>query len=568
MKASTLKRGLSLILAAGMAASLAACGSSSSSSTSTTTSSDTAVTTAAAETSEGDTAEAAASYTAPEVDASRTSTANSDEKYPKITYALPSDPSDIGPTGYGDNSAQYVLMNFYETLFDFRDNEYIPILAKGYTEVDDTHWDVELWDNIHDSEGNPITADDVVFSYNLLIDSGKAAKFDAFESIEALDDYTVEFTWNKKIDSVGECEWTLCRCYIVSQAAYEGNGNTMSSKPIGTGPYTLKEYVPGAKIVMEANDNYWQDAENTDPEHLANVQELEYDIISEASQHVIALSTDTVQYSESVPTENIADFEEGGQYAAGHEVYQTMGSNLYVLFPNCTNEFLSDVNFRKACFYALSNDAIATAVGTLSPAKAFGTSFFSDYYSSWESADGNYIATYDPELAKTYLDQSSYNGETLTLLCSSGDVEKTSATMVQTLLLQIGVNVEINAEDGNLVDTDMRDGSKWDFLIKDIGGGSQIGEYNRPMNYNEFGTDLNLAMLHDDTLQEKLLNCATLEGHTEENMTDLHQYVLDNAYYYAIGAPLMQAVYSDVFASLVYREHEFLRPGACDYYLD
>ena len=68
---------------------------------------------------------------APEVDTSRNSTATSDERYDKVTVALPSDPVDLGPTGYGDNSALYTMMNYYENLFDFRDNTYVPILAKG-----------------------------------------------------------------------------------------------------------------------------------------------------------------------------------------------------------------------------------------------------------------------------------------------------------------------------------------------------------------------------------------------------------------------------------------------------
>ena len=69
----------------------------------------------------------------------------------------------------------------------------IPILAKGYPEVDDLHWQVELYDYIKDTDGNNITAQDVVFSINTLVDAGKALKYDKFESVKAIDDYTVEF---------------------------------------------------------------------------------------------------------------------------------------------------------------------------------------------------------------------------------------------------------------------------------------------------------------------------------------------------------------------------------------
>ncbi|MDO4284393.1 MAG: ABC transporter substrate-binding protein [Eubacteriales bacterium] len=559
MKLHKIRKGLGLVLAASLTAGLlSACGGGTSTGTADATGAATAETAA----------QEAATQAPPEADTSRKTASGSGERYDKITVALSSDPSDLGPTGYGDTAALYTMHNYYETLFDFRDGEYVPILAKSYTEVDATHWEVELWDNIKDSEGNPITADDVVFSYNLLIDSGKAAKFNSFVSIEAKDDYTLTFTWSKEIDSVGELEWPLCRVNIVSQKAYEDGGNTMASQPVGTGPYVVTEYTPGAKIVMEANDNYWQSDENRDPDHQANVQTVEYDIISEGSQHVIALGTDTVQYSEYVPNESLADFQEGGQYADGHAVFSTQGSGLQCLFPDCSEGFLADENFRKAVFYALNNEAIAQATGTLEPAKAFGTPFFADYDTAWESQEGNYMAVYDVEKAKEYLAQTDYNGESLVLLCPSSDLSKTMAQMVQTLLLQIGINVEINAEEGNLVDTDMRDPANFDLLIKDLGGGSQIGEFNRAMNYEEFGTGLNLAGLHDEEFQTFFLNCSTVDGHTTENMAQLHQMLLDNGYYYAIGSPRMTGVYSDAFATLVYREHEFLRPGACDYYLD
>ena len=320
---------------------------------------------------------------------------------------------------------------------------------------------------------------------------------------------------------------------------------------------------------MEANDDYWQTDDLRDAEHLANVQNVEYDIIAESSQHVIALSTDQIQYTESVPAENLADFEEGGQYAEGHSVYQTQGSGVEVLYPNCyEGKPTADINLRKAIFYALDNNAIATVAGTYDPAKAFGTPFFSDYNEEWETTDNNYMVVYDMDQAKEYLDQSSYNGEELTLLCPTDEASKSACTMIQTLLLQIGINVTIKSEDGTLLEKDALDPANFDLLYKDIGGGSQIGEWNRPINYNEFGTDYNNAMIHDDTLQNYLLTCATVEGHTEENMMEMHNYILDNAYYYAVCIPRTTAVYSDDFATLVYREHEFLRPGSCDYYLD
>ena len=505
--------------------------------------------------------------TAPQIDTSRETTQNG-ERYEKVAIGLVSDPKDLAPenTG-GDNSLLYTNYNFYETLFDLRNNEYVPILAKGYTEVDDLHWQVEIYDYITDTEGNNITAEDVVFSYYTLVDAGKALKYDKFESVEAVDDYTVEFTWTSPIDGIGDLEWPWCRTPIFSQKAYE-EGN-FHEAPVATGPYKLTEYTVGSKLVLEANDDYWQTEELRDSEHLANVQTIEYDIISETSQHVIALSTGQIQYSEYVPEENLADFQEGGQYADGNDVYITQGSGLRVLMGNNSEDSLmSDVNLRKAVYFALDNEAIAAAAGTGLPAKALGTPFFGDYNTAWEESENNYMAVCDVEKAQEYLAQTSYNGETLTLLGSSNEIDKNMMTMIQALLLNVGINVEILAEDEALVQTDALDSTKWDLMITNAGGGSQVGEWNRFTNYNEFGTDYNMAFIHDDTLQEYLESCTSLEGHTEEKMTEMHEYILENAYYCALTTTSMNAVYSEDFATLAYRENEFLRAGACEYYLD
>lgn len=492
----------------------------------------------------------------------------SGERYEKVAIGLISDPADLAMESYGgDSSQQHVFYNFYETLFDYRNDEYVPILAKGYTEVDDLHWDVELYDYIHDTEGNNITANDVVFSINTFIDSGAAMKYDKVESVEAVDDYTVRFTWTSPIDGIGDLEWPWCRTGIYSQAAYE-SGN-FHEAPVATGPYKVTEFVVGSKVVLEANDDYWQTDELRDPEHMANVQTIEYDVISETAQHVIALSTGQIQYSEYVPAENLADFQEGGQYAEGNDVYVTQGSALHVLMGNNSEgNLMSDVNLRKAVYYALDNDAIAAATGSRLPAKAYGTSFFADYNEAWESAENNYMTVCDLEKSKEYLEQSGYNGETLKLLGTSDEVVKNMMTMIQALLLQAGINVEIVAEEGAMVQSDMLDSTKWDLMITECGGGNQVGEWNRAVNNTEFGTGFNMAFVKDDTLQDYLNTARSLEGHTEENMTALHDYVLENAYYYALVSSQINAVYDEHFANLVYRESEFLRAGACDYYLD
>ena len=177
-----LKRVMAVTLAASMAVSLAACGGGG----------------AAAKTSEAGSAPednkeqaAAASSEAPTAEAGRRTTADSDGRYEKVTVALSSDPQDLAPyTWAGDHSKQYIYYNIYEALFDFRGGEYVPIMAKEYENVDETHTRVTLYDNIYDAAGNQIKAQDVVFSVGLIVDSGNAVKYDIFDSVKAVHVYS------------------------------------------------------------------------------------------------------------------------------------------------------------------------------------------------------------------------------------------------------------------------------------------------------------------------------------------------------------------------------------------
>ncbi|MDR1237198.1 MAG: ABC transporter substrate-binding protein, partial [Propionibacteriaceae bacterium] len=154
------------------------------------------------------------------VDANRKTT-DSGERFAKVTIAVDSDPQDMLPYDVNAASKPYIFHNFYEALFDLDNSGYVPRLAKSWEMTDETHYRVTLYDYIKDSAGNPITADDVVFSTKIKIDSGYAFRYEILDKVSKVDDYTVEYTWKYPVTQVGELEFPWCRTYIVSQKAWE-----------------------------------------------------------------------------------------------------------------------------------------------------------------------------------------------------------------------------------------------------------------------------------------------------------------------------------------------------------
>jgi ABC-type transport system substrate-binding protein len=503
-------------------------------------------------------------YEVPKLDLSRTSTANSAGRYGKIVVSIDLDPQDLLPYNVNNGSKPYIYYNFYECLFDMEGADYIPVLAKGYTVVDDLHYDVEIYDYIYDHAGNHITADDVVYSYQVLIDSGYNFKWASFADIKKINDYTLRFTWTAPVEGVGDLEFPWCRTIIFSQAAYK-SGN-FATQPVGTGPYKVTNFVSGSNVVLEAVNNYWQtDKSKIGKRHEANVQTVQYDIITESSQHVIALKSGIIGFSEKVPNENLAEFEKSGDF----NVYVAQGSFVYSLhLNNSTGNIGSDINFRKAVYYAIDNDACVVATNyTTLPAKAFGSSFFADYVTAWNTTP-SYINTFDPLQAKEYLSKSGYKGETLVLMGTNSEVEKNLMTIIQSFLVNIGINTKIAAVDSVLQTNNIDDPSAWDLMVNKIGGGLQIGQWNRVLNYNEFASKKSFGFIHDETLQQKFLSAKNVNNHGVASMTDLHTYLLDNAYQYGIATGKLNLVYTNKIAELYLREKQYLLPGACTYYLD
>ncbi len=461
-----------------------------------------------------------------------------------------------------------IYQAIYETLFDIEDGVYVPRLAKGYKEIDETHWEVELYDNIYDHAGNHITADDVVYSYEYIIASGKFYRFDLYDlenGVKKIDDYHVLFTWTGPVSKVGGLEHPLCRVIIVSEEAMKAGD--FATKPVGTGPYKVVEFIGGSKIVLEANEDYWQKDESLKSfRQRQNVQTIEYLIISEPAQHVIALKSGTIDYSEQVPQENLVDFQDGGKYADKYNVNPRLQGKQWVLVPNQSEgHFGADKNFRLAMFYAIDNNAVAQASGgAVSAAKAFGSPAFSDYQKAWEEKDNN-INTFDVEKAKEYLAQTDYNGEKLVFMASNDPETANIATLVQAFFANIGIDTELKLMDGRELGSLQSDDTAWDMNINWIGGGFQIGSWNRVLNYNELGIGKSMGLIRDENMQQMFNEANTIAGHTDENMTKLHDYIVENAYLYMIGYGTGYSVYTSQITDLVYRENTSFLPSACTF---
>jgi len=288
-------------------------------------------------------------------------------RYSSITAALTLDPKTLEPYDANAAGRTNYLWNIFETLFDFDENgALVSSLGKELSIVDDTTYTVKLYDSIYDSAGNHITASDVVYSINWLIDTGNAIKYDYFDSVKAVDDYTVEFHWTSAPSSLADLEFPFARTFIFSKKAWESSN--FATNPIGTGSYTVTSFVTGSSMVLEANDKYWALSNESIMNerldlHRANVQTITYNVIAEASQAAIALENGTIDYCDYITSAALTKFKEGGSAADQYNINTETGGDYSVIVPNCSSPSMSDLNLRLAIWYGIDSTAISTVMG-------------------------------------------------------------------------------------------------------------------------------------------------------------------------------------------------------------
>ncbi len=547
-----MKKGIALIMAAVLAMSaLAGCGSVTDGSSSTTA----AATTAAATEAEAQEAEAG------ETEAAEAAPAESaGGLYPEIQVAVAADMEDLTPCKPNGTTRSNVFWSIYESLFDYdNDNNLVPNLAKGYTEVSDTEWDIELFEEIYDSDGNHITADDVVASVNWLVDSGNNIRYTLFDSIEKIDDYTVRYHWTEKPASIGDLEFPLVRTFIFSETAWDQYN--FAVQPVATGNYIVESFTPGSTLVLVANDNYWADNTSEDVSmredyHTSRVERIVYNTITESSQAVIGLEMGSIDFCDYVPVASLPEFEAGGQYADKYNVTTMESTDYYYMLPNMSEDNTlvgNDLNLRLAIYYSLDNETIATVMGNDNvPLYSLGTTAYPDFDESWND-DPSYINTYDPELAAEYLAASNYNGEEITLIGLSNEEVKLAMQMMQVEMEAIGLNVKIQTYEKSFLLTVLEETTGWDLYVSSTGGNTITSSWERIISQSE-NDGWTAGWLKDDKLQELFDTASADATHTPENLKACLDYVYEIGCAYGISVWSSSIVYTKDITDICYRE--------------
>jgi peptide/nickel transport system substrate-binding protein len=359
---------------------------------------------------------------------------------------------------------QYVAGKIYEPLLIYdKDLSPQPWLARDFEiSLDGLTYTFHLHEDVRWHDGEPFTAHDVVFTTrDFLPEVHPRARtgFALAESIEALDDHTVQFTLEAPYPPFIYA-FELSTAPMIPRHLYEGTDfrtNPNNETPIGTGPFTFDEWDRGAYVHLVRNDDYWQ-------EGLPYLDEIYFQIIPDAASRALAFETGQVHVLRGGDIEYF-DVPRLGELPGvvtttdGWEMF----SPLSWLQMNLRVEPMDDPRFRQAVMYAIDREFVRDNLwfgfGVVAKGPIASTTLFHD--------PDLLVYDYDPARAEALLDEMGLEPRADGVRASIrmmplpyGETWQRLAEVVREQLGQVGIEVQLEAVDAGTWASRLSD---WDF---------------------------------------------------------------------------------------------------------
>lgn len=299
-------------------------------------------------------------------------TENQGEKVVRINVG--SEPDSLDPWMSAATDTEAIFMNVFEGLVRFDEaGSIIPGLAESWDISDDSlTYTFHLRKNVTFHNGSPMTAEDVIYTYENLsgLNGEKAisSKFSSITNLEAPDDYTVVMT----LSDVNAAFLQFNKIAVLPKGYEE-----QAAAPVGTGPFRFVEYVPGQKVVLEKNTEYY------DESHMPMIDRAEIYIMTDESAVVTALQSGQLDIA-GVSAENAEILS--GEF----DIYNSPQNMVQIFALNNSVKPFDNVKVRQAISYVIDKQQVIDGV--------FG-GYATELYSNFSPVMGTY---YNDQLADTY----------------------------------------------------------------------------------------------------------------------------------------------------------------------
>ena len=418
-------------------------------------------------------------------------------------------PKTFNPCNTKDATSSQMAGILYEGLLttDPKTGDVIPQLAKSY-EINGNDYIIHLRKGITWTDGLPITANDVIYTYKDIVFKGlgnisamDSMKIDGkLPQLEKIDDYTVKFTTSKPFAPfLRQLSYPIVPMHYFKPYSDKGDSifnaflspNTNPKEIVSGGPFKLKEYVPAQRVVFEKNPNYYKI--NTKNEKLPYLDKLVYLIVGDTNNEILKFEAKEID-AISLKGNNVARYKE--REGNSDYVIYNLGADTGTMFIaiNLNNrtdkngkpyvkyakqKWFRDKNFRKAIDYATDRENMVQNI-------AFGVA---EPLFTAESLNSIYLNRdikghkSDKKIAENYLKKSGFvnkngvlydrdgNKVEFDLYTNAGNLEREAlGVMVKQDLEELGIKVNFKPVEFNSLVNKLINTYDWDMVIMGLTG--------------------------------------------------------------------------------------------------
>lgn len=447
-----------------------------------------------------------------------------------IIIGVAGDPLVINPNYASDRVTLTIQQALYAPLFWEIDGK--PALAKSLSISDNNlTYTVKLKDGLTWHDGKPLTADDVVFTVNSVLDEKQHSSnrgnfvFDGKPvKVKAVDKTTVQF----KLPTVAPAfENTIKTFYPIPKHVFEGvkdiEKSDKNKKPIGSGPYQFVDYKSGEYVSLKRFDNYFDGKPKLD--------KVTFRITKDQNAANLALKSGEINLKSIQPAERDKVEKESNVNIITYPENRLS----YAVF-NQNQKALKSKDLRQALSYALDRDELIKA--------AYGSKEYAKPASSFLTENTKYftnnVETYkqDVNKAKDLVKKSGFDTKTpLTVYyLNNSKSQESIALYMQQQYKKIGVTLKLKPTDPNALSNITLDRKNADYSISL--NGYIMG--NDPDAYKTLylsDAPYNYANYHNKDL-DKLWNKGAVTSDDKKRQaiyTDIQNTIADDAVIYPIS---------------------------------
>ncbi len=356
-----------------------------------------------------------------------------------MVLGIGSDPTSVNPLFANDRVSLTISNVLYDSLYHIKSGKIVyDGLAESMTASDDhLTYTLKLKNNIKWHDGKAITADDVIFTYGIILDDKQNAKGQnvlksdsGVVKYKKIDDKTIEYKLPKVDMTFVD---GIAGIVPIPKHIFEGEAEIAKSKkndnPIGSGPFKFKEHKTGELYQVERFDGYYGD--------VAKLDGIAYKVIPDANASMVALENGEISVSYIKP-KDVAKFKNNDKF----EIVTFPEGMVDNLFFRVDSKNLKDTKVRQAISYAIDKTKLIQGTylsedyaNPAYSAFATNTGFFSDDVEKYE---------YNIEKAKKLLKEANKEKLELKLMYTSGSpAQEKEGLLIQEMLKAVGINVEL-----------------------------------------------------------------------------------------------------------------------------